>query len=470
MADEGAGQVRLKSACGRGVLFATTLGSGMAFLDGLVVNVALPKMDRTLGLGVAGLQWTVSGFLLTVSALLLLGGSIGDVYGRRRTYVAGIVLFAITSMACGLAPNAVTLVIARMVQGVAGALMIPSSLAIIESAFVPEDRGGAIGAWTGLSALFTSFGPFVGGVFVTYLSWRVSFFINLPLAVLAVLAAYRWVPESVVGRSETKRLDWTGGVLGAVGLAAVTYWAIEGANRSQGHAPLAVGIGGFAVLAAFIAVESKVRDPMLPLGLFRLGGFGWVNLCTVIFYGAFVTGVTFLAVQLQTNLGYSALAASVASFPVTICMIVLSRRWGAWGQRVGVQWPMALGPALVAVALVGMSQIHDGRHYWPFVFPAMVVWGLGLSMTVAPLTAAAMAAAPNRAGIASGVNNAASRLGQTIGVSLLPVLAGIGGDKHLGGASFSHGYERLLLIAAGCCAFAGVVAAGFVRQQPQPTS
>lgn len=458
-----AGEVRLGTSCGRGVLLATVLGSGMSFLDGLVVNVALPKMDRELHLGVVGLQWTVSGYLLTLSALLLLGGSLGDQHGRRRVYLIGIALFVLASMGCGVAPNTVTLVVARIVQGVGGALLVPTSLAVIQSVFVSNDRAAAIGAWTGFTSVLTALGPFVGGFFVTYLSWRWAFFINAPLGVLAAWATLRWVPEC---REENRdaRPDVAGAVLAALGLAGVTYWAIEGPAHTSSTVTLFTGIGGLATLMVFILVERRTPSPMLPLGLFRSAQFDWVNVCTVIFYGAFVTGVTFLGVQLQTDMGYSPLLAGVAALPVSVMMFVLSSRFGAWSSRIGPKIPMTLGAALVGGSLLAISQIHAGRHYWTFVFPIIVLWGLGLSMMVAPLTAAALASADERhAGVASAINNAASRVGQSVGIALLPVLAGLGGGTALGGGAFSNGYERLMLISGALSFVAALIALVFVE-------
>jgi EmrB/QacA subfamily drug resistance transporter len=455
--------VRLGTALGRGVLIATVLGSGISFLDGLVINVALPRMDRELHLGVTGLQWAVSGFLLSISAFLLLGGSLGDLYGRRRIYLIGLGIFVCASMGCGLAPNAETIVIARIVQGIGGALMVPASLAIIQAVFVPDDRGAAIGAWTGLSAVFTAIGPFVGGVFVTYISWRWAFFINVPLGALAWFATLRWVPENREADEIGKRPDLGGALLAAFGLAGVTFWSIEGTSNIYGQWPLILGVTGIAVLVAFVFYESRVKNPMLPLVLFRSAQFNWVNVCTVIFYGAFVGGLTFLGVQLQTNLNYSPLEASLATFPTSILMFTLSKRFGAWGHRVGAKYPMAIGPALVAVALFAMGGIQPGRSYWTYVLPCVLLWGLGLSMTVAPLTAAALAAVdPRYLGVGSAFNNAASRVGQSLAISLFPAIVGIAGDKSLGGHEFAEGFRHLMYLASGLCLLAAAIALLFV--------
>jgi EmrB/QacA subfamily drug resistance transporter len=462
--------VHLGTARGKGVLFATVLGSGISFLDGLVLNVALPKMDNELHLGVVGLQWVVSGFLVTIGAFLLLGGSLGDQFGRRRIYLTGLSIFLISSMACGLAPDSAVVIAARAVQGFGGALMVPASLAIIQAVFVPEDRGAAIGAWTGLSAVFTALGPFVGGVFVTYISWRWAFFINVPLGVIAWWATMRYVPESKDSNAH-HRPDVVGAVLAAVGLAAVSFWSIEASGSPYGEAPLIVGVTGLFVLAGFVLFESRITKPMLPLVLFKSAQFNWVNICTIIFYGSFVAGITFMGVQLQTNLGYSPLEASLATFPTSVLMFVLSKRFGAWGNAAGAKYPMTLGPALVAVALFLMADVQAGRHYWTGVLPAVLIWGLGLSITVAPLTAAALAAIDQRfIGVGSAVNNAASRIGSSLAISLLPAVVGIAGDKSLSGSAFASGFRHLMYVSSGLCLFAALIALVFVAKNGESRS
>ncbi len=456
-----ANPVEVRSTRGRGVLLATVLGSGLSFLDGLVVNVALPKMDESLKLGVTGFQWTVSGYLMTLSALLLVGGSLGDIFGRRKIYIVGIALFTLSSLACGLAPNAHTLVIARLLQGAAGALMVPASLAIIQASFVEVDRGRAIGLWTGLASIFTAGGPFVGGAFVTYVSWRWAFFINVPLGVAAVWATLNYVPESR-SDDETRRLDLVGAALAGCFLAGITYWAIEGSG-STSRGPMIFGLTGIAALFALVVFERRTRHPMLPPSLFKAAQFNWVNLCTLIFYGAFVSGVTLSGVRLQTELGYDALEAGIAGLPVSFEMILLAGRFGALAQRIGARIPMTVGPAIVAVGLVGLSQLDAGRGYWTFVFPLMLLWGFGLSMTVAPLTAAALAAADQRhVGVASAFNNAAASVGRSLAIALIPALAGMGGAASLSGAAFDNGYEKALLISAGLAAIAAALACVFV--------
>ncbi len=461
---ESGGGVRLKSPRGRGVLLATALGTGMVYLDSLVVNVALPTMDKQLHLGVAGLQWTISGYLLSLSALLLLGGSLGDLYGMRRSYMIGVILFVGASVLCGVAQTLSMVIGARILQGVGGALMTPASLAIIQTEFVPEDRSAAIGAWSGSVAFFTALGPFVGGLFTTYVSWRVAFFINAPLGGFALWASSKYISQRCNVRRGEVHPDYLGASLAAFSLGGITYWAIEGPAHHGLSIPLITGLGGLVLAAIFVAVEMHVRNPMLPLSLFKSHQFVWLNLCTVLFYGSFVSGVTFLGVQLQANLHYPALVAGMASLPVNVMLILLSRRFGALSQRLGAKPFMTGGPLIVAIALIWMSQIETGVHYWTFVLPSICIWGHGLSMVVAPLTSAALASADQqRVGVASAFNTAASRVGPMFAIALLPVLSGIGGSKSLGGTDFEHGYGKAMAFAAITCVIAGVVAFVGVR-------
>jgi EmrB/QacA subfamily drug resistance transporter len=462
-------QLRLSEKRGKGVIIATVLGSGMSFLDGLIVNIALPKIDEDLDLGVSGLQWVVSGYLLTLSALLLLGGALGDLYGRRRIYLIGLLLFVSASVACGIAPSAEALIAARALQGIGGALMVPASLAIIQAVFVEEDRGKAIGQWTGLGTFFTAFGPFVGGVFVTYLSWRWAFLINVPLGFITWWVTARHIPETKAEHQKDHkvRIDAAGAALCALALGGLTYWVIESSNANAGSTPLIIGLLGVASLALFIFWEARATQPIMPLHLFRSKQFNWINICTVIFYGAFVGGSTFLGVQLQVDLGYTPLGSAVATLPVSACMILLSGKFGALGQRIGPKLPMTVGPLIVAVAMAWMAQIHDGRSYWTFVLPSVLLWGVGLSMVVAPLTSSALAAADQTfVGVASAINNAASRVGQAFAIALLPVLAGMSSSASLSGSEFQEGYPRALYIASALCALSAVVALLFVSGRP----
>ena len=456
---------RLDQASGRWVLLAAVLGSGMAMLDATVVNIALPALGADLGAGFAGLQWTVNGYTLTLASLILLGGSLGDRFGRRRVFVIGTVWFAVASLLCGLAPDIELLVAARMLQGVGGALLTPGSLALIAASFRSEDRGRAIGAWSGLGGVAGALGPFVGGALVG-ISWRLVFLINLPLAALVVLVALRHVPES---RDELSnpRLDVVGAMLGAVGLAGTTYALVSygdrGISATVGLAALAGAVG----LGTFVLVERRSSHPMLPVPVFASRQFTAANLVTFAVYGA-LGGVFFLlVVHLQVVGGFSPLVAGAALLPVTVCMLVLSARAGALAARIGPRWPMTLGPLVCAAGVLLLRSVGPGASYSADVLPGAVVFGLGLALTVAPLTATALAAAPVRyAGVASGVNNAVARAAGLVAVATLPVLAGLSGDDYRDPVAFRAGFRiamaasAALLLVGSALAFATISDAG----------
>lgn len=445
----------LSAAGGRWLIAATALGSGIAFLDGTVVNVALPSIRRDLGGGLTAQQWVVDAYLLTLSALLLLGGVLGDRYGRRRMFVIGLAAFAVTSFACGVAPTATTLVIARVAQGVGGALLVPGSLSLIDAVIEPADRGRAVGIWAGLSGVSTAVGPFVGGWFVDAVSWRLVFFINLPIAAAAIaIAAYR-LPESRAPGGG--RLDLLGAVLVTVGLAGVIYALIEFPSHSHAGAAAATAIVGVACLIAFFVVESRHDAPMLPLGLFRSRQFSGANLTTFAVYAALGGAMFLLALQLQESLHYSALDAGVAMLPITVIMLLLSPRMGALSGR--PRLPMTAGPVVAGVGLALMARVTPGHGYVDSVLPAVVVFGLGLSITVAPLTATVLRAVPDdQVGVASGVNNAVARVAGLVAVAVLPIVAGVSDVGGLG-----PGFGRAMLLAAALCWVGGVVAFVTIR-------
>jgi EmrB/QacA subfamily drug resistance transporter len=444
---------------GRWVLTAAVLGSAIVFLDTTVVNVALPTIGRELDTGLAGLQWTVNGYLLTLSALILLGGALGDLYGRRRVFVIGVVWFAAASALCGLAPNIEVLVAARALQGVGGALLTPGSLALLQSSFAEEDRSRAIGAWSGLGGVAAAVGPFVGGWLVDAVSWRAVFLINLPVAVAVVILAVRHVPES---RDEEAApgVDVIGAVLCALGLAGVTWALIE--------ETAVVGVVGAVCLAAFVWWEARAPSPMLPLELFSSHQFTAVNVVTFAVYAALGATTFLLVLQLQIVLAYSPLEAGLALFPVTVLMLTLSARAGAMATRIGPRLPLTLGPVLAGVGLLALSRVDAGSHWLTAVFPGAVVFGLGLSLTVAPLTATVLAAVEDRhAGVASGVNNAVARVAGLVAVAVLPAVAGIGGDAAAGDPeAFSDGFQIALTVAAGMCVLGGALAWTLVRNEP----
>jgi EmrB/QacA subfamily drug resistance transporter len=453
----GGAAVRYGTPAARWVLAATVLGSGIAFLDGTVVNVALPAISAELGASLAGLQWVVNAYLVTLSALLLLGGSLGDRFGRRRMFVTGLAAFTVASAMCGLAPTTGWLVAARAVQGVGGALLVPGSLAIIAASFAPEDRGRAIGAWSGLAGVASSIGPFLGGWLVDTGSWRLVFLINVPLAAVAGAIAVRHVPETRAPGSG--RLDVPGAVLVTGALAAMSWAAI----RQGGTAALVAGVVGVAAFVAFLAWERVAPSPMLPLRVFRSRQFSGANVTTFAVYAGLGGAFFLVVVRLQVSLGWSALAAGAAMVPFTVLMLLLSPAAGALAQRIGARTPMTVGPLLAGAGLALLSGVGPGDRYVTDVLPAVVVFGLGMSLTVAPLTAAVLAGVGDElTGVASGVNNAVARLAGLLAVAALPALAGIATDDTLA-ASLDAGYGRALRIAAAVCASGGIAAAAMVR-------
>lgn len=450
--------VRLGTARGRWVLTAAVLGSGVVLLDGTVVNVALPTLGRDLDAGFAGLQWTVNGYTLSLAALILLGGTLGDRFGRRRMFVIGTVWFAFASALCGLAPDIGTLVAARVLQGVGGALLVPGSLAVLQASFVPADRGGAIGTWSGLGAVAAAVGPFAGGLLVE-VSWRLVFLLNLPLCAVVVLVAVRHVPESL-DPDAAQHVDVPGAVLGALGLAGITYALIGLGSDVAGGVVAVTGLGGVALLAAFLAVERRSRAPMLPLSVFGSRQFSAANGVTFTVYAA-LSGVFFLlVVHLQVVSGYTPLAAGVALVPLTLLMLLLSKRSGALAARIGPRWPMTAGPLLIAAGTLLLSRIGPDAPYATSVLPGVLVFGAGLVTTVAPLTVTVLAAVEDRhAGLASGVNNAVARTAGLLAVAVLPVLAGLTGVDYTDPVRFAAGFQTALELSAGLLVLGGLLAA-----------
>jgi EmrB/QacA subfamily drug resistance transporter len=447
----GTGGLRMSQAAGRWVLVAAVLGSGMTFLDSTVVNVALPALGRDLGASLAGLQWTVNAYALTLAALILLGGSLGDRYGRRRVFVVGAAWFAMASLLCGVAPDIGVLVAARGLQGVGGALLTPGSLALIQVSFAEEDRPRAIGVWSGLGGIAGALGPLLGGWLVDAASWRWVFFINVPLAAAVITVAARHVPES---RDETAgggRFDWSGAALGALGLAGITYALIGAAEATANTtAVVAAGVAGAAALAAFVAVERRGRQPMLPPELFASRQFTAANLVTFAVYAALGGVFFFLVLELQIEAGFSALDAGSALLPITVIMLLLSERSGRLAARIGPRYQMTAGPAISAVGLLLLTGVGLEASYLTDVLPGVCVFGLGLATTVAPLTATVLGAAPDRhAGAASGVNNAVARAAGLLAVAALPLLVGLSGEDYARPEAFGAGYRSALWISAG---------------------
>ena len=447
-----------ESGAGRWVLAVAVLGSGMAFLDGTVVNVALPDIGRDLGASTAALQWILNGYLLTLASLILLGGSLGDRYGRRLIFIVGAGLFTVASLLCALAPSVELLIAARLLQGVGGALLTPGSLAMIEASFRPVDRARAIGAWSGLGGVATALGPLLGGYLVEAVSWRAIFLINLPLGLFVIFAAGRHVPET---RDPTTsgHLDIRGAALAALGLGGTTYALIEGPGSRASPLILAAAIGGVISLIAFIIAERRSPNPMMPLGMFSSRQFSAANLVTFVVYAA-LGGVFFLLVAfLQISLGYSPIAAGAASLPVTLLMLLLSARSGALAQRIGARIPLTVGPLVIALGLLLMTRIDPGDSYVASVLPAVIVFGLGLTLVVAPVTATVLAAADARhAGIASGINNAVSRVAGLLAVAVLPLIAGLTGDSFYDPATMTDGFHIAMYVCAGLAAAGGILA------------
>ena len=453
------------STQGRWVLVTTIFGSGLAQLDGSVVNVALPRIGTNLHAGLTSLQWTLNAYTLTLSGLLLLGGSLGDRLGRRLVFIVGVVAFTVASVGCALAPNADVLVGMRAVQGVGAALLTPGSLAILQAVFRRQDRAAAVGAWSGIGGLATAFGPVLGGVLVGVApwGWRLVFLINVPIAVFVVVVAVRHVPETRDDESHG-RVDVAGAVLASVGLAGVIYGLTEGPANSWPVASVVAVAVGIGLLTAFVVLQSRLDNPLLPLGLFRVRQFAAANVVTFAVYAALSGGIFLLPVQLQRVAGFSPVAAGSSLLPITLIMLLLSARMGRLATRIGPRIPMAAGPIVAGIGIAGFARLDASSTYWTGVLPPMLVFGLGLAITVAPLTATALAAAPDHnAGIASAVNNDIARIGGLLAVAVLPGLAGLTPSAYGDPARLSTGFHHAVLIAGAVCAFGGVLAALFIE-------
>lgn len=462
-----AGELRMGTPAGRWVLFTTVLGSGLVMIDGTVVNVALESIGTEFGAGFSGLQWTVNAYTLTLASLILLGGSLGDRYGRRRVFVFGVVWFALASLLCGLAPNVETLIAARALQGVGGALLTPGSLALISASFHGPDRAMAIGAWSGLGGIAGAVGPFLGGWLVEF-SWRAVFLINLPLAALIVAVAWRHVPESR-DPDAAPGLDVTGTLLAVVGLGALTY-SLTGLGESGPTPALAAGlVVGVVALVGFVLAERRSAHPLVPPVLFADRIFGAANIVTLLIYGALGVVFFLLVLHLQTVAGFSPLSAGTALLPLTAVMLVFSARAGALAGRIGPRLPLTVGPLVSAGGLLLMLRIDATTSWVADVLPAVLVFGAGLALTVAPLTATVLDAAPDRyAGSASGVNNAVARAAGLLAVAVVPGLAGIGGADYTDPAAFDAGFRIAVTIGAGLLGAASVLALLLIRRPSEP--
>jgi EmrB/QacA subfamily drug resistance transporter len=440
--------VRWSTPRGRWVLAATVGGSSVASLDLTVVALALPALGRDLHADFADLQWVVTGYTLTLAALILLVGAASDRYGRKRVFQFGLVWFGVSSLACAVSPTANVLIGARVVQGIGGALITPGSLAIISSTFHPDDRGAAIGAWSGLGGVATAIGPFVGGWLVDA-SWRLIFLLNLPLIAAVLVITAHCVPESR-DPDAPERLDVPGAVLAVAGLAAMTYGLIQ---RS-----LPPGLAGGVLLVAFVVLERRRREPMLPVDVFANRAFDVINVMTFVIYGAFGMVLFLLGLVLQIAMGYSPLEAGAAEVPVTLLMLALSSRSGALADRIGPRFQLALGPILVGAGLALMAAwVEPGAGYVTGVLPPVLLFGAGLTVTVAPLTTAVLAAAEDRhAGIASGINNAVARTGSLLAIAAIPVLAGFEARADVSPRTLVDGFQVVAIVGGALCAASGV--------------
>jgi len=460
--------LRYGSGAGRWVLAATVLGSGIAALDATVVGIALPAIGRDFHASVGSMQWVVDGYTLPLAGLLLLGGALGDAYGRRKVFVIGTVWFALASLACGLAPGAGFLIAARAVQGAGAALLTPGSLAILQASFTPDDRSKAIGAWSGLGGVATAAGPFLGGWLITAVSWRLVFFINLPVAVVVVALAVRHVPESRAP-GPRRPLDAAGAITISLALAGITYGLIA-ASADGWTSPdvLASLLAGVALLTAFCVIEARSPNAMLPLTIFRTRQFSAANAVTFVVYGALGGALFLVPVVLQEVSGYSALTAGMALLPVTVIMLTLSARSAALSARIGPRLQMTAGPLVIAAGMVLFARVHGSGDYLTQVLPAVLVFGFGLAIIVAPLTSTALSAAPaEHSGIASAVNNDVARAASLIAVAVLPVLAGLTGDVYLHPAALTRGFHTAVLIAAAVSVAGGILAAATIRNPPR---
>jgi EmrB/QacA subfamily drug resistance transporter len=456
--------IRLGTTAGRGVLATTILGSGMVFLDSTIANVATKKIGQEFNASFGALQWVQNGYLLPLASLILLGGSLGDRLGRRRMYLIGVAWFALASLLCAIAPNVETLIAARALQGIGGALLTPGSLAIISSTFHRDDRAAAVGAWSGLGGVATAIGPFLGGWLVQDVSWRWAFGLNLPFAAAVIVLGLKYVPES---RAEHRahRLDIPGTVLVAGGLGALTYGMTSAGSGGWGATAVLTLVVGVALLVAFVVVERDEREPLVPLGLFADRAFSGANLMTFMAYGALGALLFVLTLHLQIAAGYGALAAGTATLPVTIFMMFLSSRSAALAARIGPTLQMTVGPLICAAGLLLMMRIDHHHHdYITDVLPGVIVFAVGLSTFVAPLTSTVMGTAPpDQVGVASGVNNAVARAASLLAVAVLPPLAGLHGEAYRKVSVMEHGFRVVTLTCAALLAVSAVVVAFTVR-------
>ncbi len=436
-------------------LAAVTLGSGIALLDQSIVGIALPSIGRDLDADLAGLQWVTNGYVLTLASFILVGGGLGDRYGRRRVYLVGMVWFALASLACALSRDIGWLVLARVLQGCGAALLTPGALAIIQGSFHPRDRPWAIGTWAGVSGVATAAGPFIGGWILEHLTWHWIFAVNVPLCAAVVAIALAVVPES---RDEVSqgRFDYAGAGTTAIILGALT-WLLTTGPDATGPAAAAVGLVAVVASIAFVLVERRAARPLVPFWLFGSRVFSAANLMTFLVYGALGSLMFIIVIQLQTSSGWSPLASGLATLPVTILLLLLSPKVSELAARTGPRLPMSLGPMVCAAGVLVLSRVGPGTE-WPLVGLGMTVFALGLVTLVSPLTTAVLAAAPDRmAGAASGINNALARTGTLLAVAAIPPFVGLSGDDYREAAALTDGYRLAAFVIAGLLVAGGTV-------------
>jgi EmrB/QacA subfamily drug resistance transporter len=465
-ASAGPADLRMGSPAGRWVLATTVLGSGLAMLDSTVVNVALERIGADFGASFAGLQWTINAYTLTLAGFILLGGSLGDRFGRRRIFLVGVVWFALASALCGFAPSIEVLIGARALQGIGGALLTPGSLALISASFHGDDRAAAIGAWSGLAGVAGAVGPFIGGWLVEW-NWRAVFLINLPVAAVVLAAALRHVPESRDPQA-VPHLDVPGTALALLGLGTLTWSLTEAGTSGASVGVVVTGVVGVVALVTFAFVERRSRSPLVPTDLFANPRFTALNVVTLLVYAALGVLFVLLVLQLQVVAGFSPLAAGVSTLPITVIMLLLSARAGRLATKIGPRIPMTVGLVAAAGGMLLLLRVGPGASYLTDVLPAVLLFGLGLAATVAPLTATVLDAADDRhAGVASGVNNAVARAAGLLAVAVIPAAAGIAGADYTNPVAFSAGYHRAVVIAA-CLLLGGALLSGLLLRPLRP--
>jgi len=464
-----AGPVELRSRAGGALIAATVLASMVGFIDAYMVNVAVPSISRDLHAGVSELQWVLTGYLITVAALLLLAGALADHFGWRRILVAGLLVMLVASLCCAAAPNVGALIAARVVQGAGGALVVPSSLALLNGTLRPVDRARGIGVWAGVSTLGTTLGPYAGGWLVDHGSWRYVFLLNFPL-IAAALWILRRVPEVDRARRPLS-LDLAGSLLAVLGLGGVIYALTEGPSAGWGSAEVLISAAaGVLCLATLVPVEQRRSAPMLRTALFRIRQFVAINAATLLFYGALSAAGYLVVLQCQLQLGYSATAAGAALIPESAVFLTVSPLVGGLVARVGTRWPMTVGILIVAGGFAWLSAAEPGDSYVQAILPGAVLWGLGIGLTVAPLTAGVLAAVDDAdLGEASAINDAASRIGGVVLIALVPALLGVGSSDDLA-QPLANRYRTAMLVMAAVSVVSAAITMLFVASGRPPAT